>query len=300
MPLFKSLQNHIVKRREHAVVGGLTIRLPKGSHLPDIKTKFQLYDLALSEIAAIIETKYPGFRAIDIGANVGDTAALIREHTSAEVLCIEGDAVLLPVLRKNLVALGSSVSFEPSFIGADGGKIDPRRINDLGRNASIVSASGAVGSITTRTLAAVLFDHPKFVDSKLLKIDTEGCDFEILGQAEDFLAEAKPVIFFEYAPYFRPEDPDAGLRTLARLTMLGYSNFIYYDNFGNLLATVSSDQPDLFRQFHSYLSSNRAFGTAVYYFDICAFHEVDKHLAAIAQEFRLAKQRREGPAEVDC
>jgi len=284
----RSLRKRIVKGQEFTVVGGLSIRLPKDSPIPGYKASFRLYDVALGEIAAIIGTKYPGYRAIDIGANVGDTAALIHEHTGAEILCIEGDPILLPILRQNLAACGNDMSFEPSFIGVEGTVIDPKSIGDLGRNACIVEASGTAGSITTRSFTEILRDHPKFADSKLLKIDTEGCDFEILSQADEMLGKAKPVIFFEYAPHFRPDDPDAGLRTLTRLTKLGYSSLLYYDNFGNLLATVSSEQPGLFQQFHAYLSSNRKFGTAVHYFDICAFHEVDRPLAAAAQASRLA------------
>jgi FkbM family methyltransferase len=285
----RSLQNRIVKRQEFTIVGGLSIRLPKGSPIPDYKARFRLYDVALNEIAAIIGTKYPRFRAIDIGANVGDTAALIRQHTGAELLCIEGDSVLVPILKQNLAAYGNAISFEPSFVGPEGAVIDPKGIDDLGRNACIVEASGTEGSITTRGLTEILLDHPKFADSKLLKIDTEGCDFEILRQAAEILRKAKPVIFFEYDPHFRPNDPDAGLRTLSHLTNLGYSTFLYYDNFGNLLARVSSAQSDLFRHFHSYLASNRKFGTAVYYFDICAFHDTDGDLAAIAQVSRLKR-----------
>jgi hypothetical protein len=47
----------------------------------------------------------------------------------------------------------------------------------------------------------VLLRKPILVNSKMLKIDTDGFDTLILKSAVDFLKRAKPIIFFEYDPF---------------------------------------------------------------------------------------------------
>ena len=93
------------------------------------------------------------------------------------------------------------------------------------------------------------------------------------------------MIFFEYDPGFRPTEPKAGLDTISALINAGYSDFVYYDNYGNFLMHAKASQLNILTDLHNYLASNRAFGVAVYYFDVCAFHEQD---ADLALELRLS------------
>src|ERR1039458_4940240 len=93
-------------RPQYDTVGRHRIRLPVGSQVLDHKRRFRLYDTALGSIASMIHAKYPDLHAIDIGANVGDTAALIRKSADIPVLCIEGDPLLVPVLLDNSARLG--------------------------------------------------------------------------------------------------------------------------------------------------------------------------------------------------
>jgi FkbM family methyltransferase len=244
------------------------------------KSAFGLYDTALGDIAAIVRAKYPDLHAIDVGAYVGDSAALIRASGDIPVLCIEGDRALFSLLAENASRLGPGIAIEQTYVGADGDSVDPSKIDNLGRTASLVSASKADGTIPLRSLERILDCHPAFRDAKLLKTDVEGYDFDILRQSIGLIRKVRPVIFFEYAPNFRPDAPDAGLDTIRLLIESSYSDFLYYDNFGNSMAHVKAEQQTLFRDLHNYPASNRKFGTAVYYFDICAFHAEDADLAS--------------------
>jgi FkbM family methyltransferase len=265
---------------QYAQIGRHRIRLAVDSRWPHYRKKFQLYDAALGPIAAVVHAKYPALHAIDIGANVGDTAALIRESAEIPILCIEGDPVLLPILAENAARLGPDVVIEPSFVGPEGAAVNLQSATDLGRNASLVNAADSRGPIKLRTLAAILADHPEFRSAKLLKTDTEGFDFDILRQSLDFIEQSKPLIHFEYDPHFHPDQPRAGLDAIAALIATGYSDFIYYDNFGNLLLHATAANTTLFADLDSYLASNQRHGIAVYYFDVCAIHREDASLAA--------------------
>ena len=263
----------------YETIGRHQIRLPRHSEKLNIKQAFRLYDTALGLVASLTKSKYPGLCAIDIGANVGDTAALIRRDSDIPVLCVEGDAQLLPLLRENLDNLGPESEIEPTFVGRRGVYIDSSLIDDPGRNASLIGAVRPWATTALRTLDEILSDHPRFSASKLLKTDTEGFDFEIIHESLGFIKRAKPVLFFEYDPHFCPEDPDAGLATIRLLVGAGYRRFAYYDNFGNYLTDIDSQDQGRFEDLDHYLHSNRLYGTAIYYFDICAFHGDDVDLA---------------------
>ena len=263
---------------QYAQIGPYRIRLAVNSQWLNYRSAFHLYDTALGRIASILKGKYPTLHAIDIGANVGDTAALIRESAEIPVLCIEGDPILLPILSENSARLGPGVIIDPSFVGAEGKAVTLNLADDLGRNASLVGAIDPRGSVKLRSLRDILADHPQFRSAKLLKTDTEGFDFDIIRQSLEFIQQSRPVVFFEYAPYFRSDEPRTGLETIEALIRVGYSEFVYYDNFGNFLLHTDASDRSIFGDLDSYLASNRRHGVAVYYFDICALHQEDADL----------------------
>ena len=57
--------------------------------LPEMKLKWPYYDTSLTEIACFIESSFDHVIAIDIGANIGDTALNLRMGCSGKILCIE-------------------------------------------------------------------------------------------------------------------------------------------------------------------------------------------------------------------
>jgi len=269
-------------------IGRFRVRLPINNQLLHYKSSFHLYDTALGKIAAVLKGKYPDLHAIDIGANVGDTAALICESSEIPVLCIEGDPLVLPFLRENAARLGAGITIEESFVGPDGKSVDLNSAHDLGRNACLVQATDSQSSIGLHSLQSILDSHPAFLSSKLLKSDTEGFDFSILQSSLDFLGQAKPVLFFEYDPHLRPSEPKAGLETIDALIGVGYSDFIFYDNYGNFLLHTEASNRTFFSDLDSYLASNWRHGVAVYYFDVCALHHED---ADLVPQFRSLTQR---------
>ncbi|HAZ47443.1 MAG TPA: hypothetical protein DDW76_13245 [Cyanobacteria bacterium UBA11369] len=72
-------------------IGRYQIILPSDHLLDAYQSTWLRYDKALGYIAHAIFEKYPKSSAIDIGANVGDSAALIRQYSDIPVLCIEGN-----------------------------------------------------------------------------------------------------------------------------------------------------------------------------------------------------------------
>ena len=56
---------------------------------------------ALGRLVTLAYGKYPDLAVIDVGSNVGDTAAVIKAGADVPVFCIEGDPQIYPILQRN-------------------------------------------------------------------------------------------------------------------------------------------------------------------------------------------------------
>ena len=235
-------------------------------------TNHKYYSRNLPRIAKYMEHKYPQYAIIDVGANIGDTIALLRsEGVNQQVYLIEGEASYYKLLQKNL----------PQFDGAEAYQ------TFLGENNSVkqggVEAARGTAKLNTRTGQTTeikklddLVNEHAFKNVKLLKIDTDGFDFQILRGSFDFIRNHKPVLFFEYDAVYLVEQGEHGTKTLDDLLALGYNKIIYYDNFGKMLLSTTLSNRQLVEQLYIYMSRNDG---AFPYFDVCAFHKNDDALA---------------------
>jgi hypothetical protein len=160
-----------------------------------------------------------------VGANVGDTAALVRAETDVPILCIEGDERFFALLERNAARIGS-VELEHAFVEAPArGRI----VREAG-TARIVEGDDA---LSAKPLARILEEHPRFVRPALVKLDTDGMDVPIIEANLELLARLRPVLFFEYDPHL-----GAGPAIFDRLREAGYARAEWYENTGKLAATV--------------------------------------------------------------
>jgi FkbM family methyltransferase len=266
-------------------IGNFELVLPADHRLGVYRDNFRLYGWALGEVARFVAAKYPDATAIDIGANVGDTAATICRHQAIPVLCIEGHPDYLPYLRRNLDRLPAGIEVAEAFVGAVAGSVAAGQVRTLGGSAAFDAAKSKPGGLPVRPLADILREHPAFLRPRLLKTDTDGSDFEILLSATGLLRDALPVLFFEYDPTFREDGAASGKRTIAELVAIGYRSFCVYDNFGNFLEIVRHDPVGRFADLNRYLLSHLFFGRRVLYLDVCAFSSADEDLAAQVHAF---------------
>jgi FkbM family methyltransferase len=276
------------------LVGKHILRLPQDHLLDTYQLQHKRYDTNLAYIAKEVFSKYPRSCSIDIGANIGSTAALIQEHQQVKVLCIEGNPEFLEYLDFNASVIGNIV-VEKCFVGKDNSFINLQYISSRNGTASIISSlsnsdlqreqeqSGCNPNTSQvmRSLSSILQKHNDFRNAKLLKIDTDGYDFIIIQQSIDIILELCPVIYFEYDISFdKYEGCKVGLETIDLLISKGYNRFIVYDNYGNYLISLSDPSLDSFVDLNSYLVSNhfKSNNPAIYYLDICAFSDKDRDL----------------------
>ncbi len=225
-----------------------------------------LYSENLGVIASLLYKKYPDLSMIDVGANIGDSVAIIKFKTDIPVLCIEGNPKFLGLLEKNTKQF-NAVSIEKSFAGEE--ELRVKAINNLGTAYIEKSDEG----IPVKILSEILEKHPQFKNARLLKIDTDGFDNKIIRGSKEFLMKTRASVFFEYDPYFLAKQNESGLDIFDFFVELNYSKFIIFDNLGEHLITLNSKQKQQFSELHNYFNKGGS-----RYMDIWALHHEDEEI----------------------
>lgn len=254
---------------------GNNMQISNYKYVPDANSQ-------LGRLSACIGKKYPSLAVIDIGANVGDTIAIIKSAIDVPVIGIEGDDIAYRFLEKNTGQF-QNITLIREFLGEKKETIHVS-LEKSGWNTTIVPSEQSEQVVTLKTLDEILEEHQLCnATLKLLKIDTEGFDTIILRGAGTLLEKQKPVVYFEYNRSNMEAIREDGLSTLLALEKFGYYSVIFFDNHGRYVLTADIKDHALIRQLHNYADEKKS---GIAYYDICLFHESDTDIASqfIAQE----------------
>lgn len=248
------------------------------------------YNSELKRVAKSIQKKYPKSGIIDIGANVGDTLAIIMSEVETEFICIEGDKLVFDLLEQNSSQF-KNVKIFNQYLGEFDEDIEAE-VTKKGWNSTIKKAgtdNTEKKIIKIKTLDNLLAAEENINNYKLLKVDTEGYDVKIIRGAQKFLKSSKPVICMEYNRDNMNAIGEDGLSTLVLLRELGYDKILIYESEGRLILSTSLREKELIEDLHDYIDGLKS---TIYYFDFCIFHESDCDLAVdyISNEKKLRKE----------
>jgi FkbM family methyltransferase len=231
------------------------------------------------------EKKYPALSAIDIGANVGDTACIIKTAADIPLLCIEGDDYTFALLQENLRQFQNVTAYK-LFLSEKTGTM-AATFEKAGWNTTIKPGQGdGAQSISLTSLDDFLAREQVASGCKLLKIDTEGFDCSIIRGAAKFLQQAHPALMFEYNRDNMEAIGEKGAATLAMLRDLGYSQVVFHDCYGRFFTAASLLDDALVGDLLDYADGKHG---AIYYFDLTMFHHEDTD---VALEFIKAERAR--------
>lgn len=281
MKYLRKIRKRAVAQRDPIVayrIGPHTIRIPLSHELPFHRKRFPHYAGNLVRIAGYAKGKYPELSVIDIGANIGDSLALLREFLDPPVLCIEGDDDYFRLLEENSARF-PGVEIEKSFVG-DRTVTERLQTKKAHGTARLVTSER---EIPIRTLADILTAHPAFSRSKLIKIDTDGYDNFIIRGSLGVLRSMKPVLFFEYDPYLLSIQGEEGYGIFRELKDAGYCAMLVYDNYGEYLLSTELDAEGVIEDIHHLFSGRRG----EKYCDLCVFHVEDRDLYAEARRSEI-------------
>jgi FkbM family methyltransferase len=274
-----------VNKIKQVLVGGYTLDMPGNN--PQIST--YKYDPGansqLGRLSACIATKYPSLSVLDVGANVGDTVAIIKAAINLPVIAVEGDDFAYGFLERNTRQF-NDITLIKTFLG-EKKEVVKLAMEKSGWNTTLVPSEENGKAIDLKTLDEVLTEQGlQDRTLKLLKVDTEGFDTIILRGATELIDQQHPVLYFEYNRSNMDAIGEDGLSTLLSLSRFGYRSVVFFDNKGRYLLTAPIEQTALIGELHRYAKEK---DSCIAYYDICLFHESDSDLAHtfIQQETQL-------------
>jgi FkbM family methyltransferase len=236
---FTRLRRILVSRTDlysRISLGGTELLVPLDHDLPLIRSLHPQYAANIGRLCGYIAESDPRMSIVDIGANIGDTVAIIREHCQSPILCIEPNPRYFRLLQANLQRAGlQGVQMAKAFVATYTGEIKGQLVSGAG-SGHFTNTGDAM--LQARRLGDLLQDFSQFIRPRLLKIDTDGFDCSILRSELEWLGSAHPIIFFEYDPFFFMPHPYDGSQIFRDLSSAGYTFAIFYDNFGDYLISV--------------------------------------------------------------
>ena len=272
--MFHSIKRRLIKSftklydpNVELVIGNSTIKIPLSHDLRDIVRLYPEYNYNLARIVAHLKKRNDLTKVIDIGANIGDTVAFIKSMADVPILCIDGEAKFVKLLRENTSSLANVFVCE-SLVGSENKKVTLQLKSDKG-TAHLQEGGNAV---MMRTLDNILDEYTEFKTSNIIKTDTDGFDTIILRSCEAFLQKNTPIIFMEFDPHLIKRNGDDAFSFIEFLENCGYKYFIFYTNVGDYMLSCSSSDKSILQEMIHYFSGRKLDLFA----DLCAFAEKDK------------------------
>jgi FkbM family methyltransferase len=262
-------KGHLVDARLY----GQKLRMPPEHPLALILTQTPQYNrpLALTVTAIAESTANRPLVVVDIGANIGETVAIIEQRNPgvSRYLCLDADDEIAALCQFNHEG-NPAVQTQHSFIGENEGALV--RVEDDGRanpSTKLVSGSGSgvPDGHRLRRLDNVAGPFAETYGSlNLIKVDTEGYDFSVLRSGTQLIQRYKPAVYFEWYPALLEglnENPSDGFDFLAGF---GYEHFVFFSSVGDYYAKVSKPDRLLLWSLAKAASQN----PAMLYFDVLA------------------------------
>lgn len=254
-------------------IGKYNIQLPPDHKLPEYEKLFPQYDRFLPHLAAYMD---PRSVIIDVGANCADTvAAMANCNPGLQFLCVEGDDKFFEYLTNNIKKIHN--------ITPDLNIIPVKAL--AGKNINGVILTGTNGTksatkpdkifsngslLTSKTLDEIAINSGISLDKvSVIKVDTDGFDYDVIISAEQIISHSHPLLFFECD--FSDESQKTEFKSLLHtLERYGYMSWAVFDNFGALMIRVASINEIFQLMDYIWLQNCGKSARTIYYLDILA------------------------------
>lgn len=247
--LWKIVRRLIIKIDDETLcsmrVHGRDLVMPLSHALPLYLQEFPFYDRLPARLAKFMNAKLNSVKCIDVGANIGDTIAAFKESMGAEKKHADPDIFLAvePSSRfRRCLDLNwgddQSVVILPYICSSSEGDTTAY-ISESNGTASIDFSKATEKKygerFEKRTIDSIVSQYRQHGDFNMLKIDTDGHDFEVLAGAKDFIMKSQPFVYFEVDSFSNLKFVEDCLSTLGFLCKAGYGKIFIYDNYGSLV-----------------------------------------------------------------
>jgi len=285
------IPNRLRKKAEtllDVTIGVSILKIPSTNPLSVYYSEHPNHSQFLARLAAAVIRKYPNSVIVDVGANVGDTLAIMRSQVSSHMIGVEGDPKCFRFLEFNTKQIGNITPvncFLTDQVGTK--KVD---VEKQGWNSTLIESPSG-NDVHFLTLDTLLNDLGKLESCKLLKIDTEGYDLKILRGSQKVLSHGHPILNFEYNRENLDIIENDPLSIFGFLQNFGYKWFLTFDDRCRFMMNGTLYDTELLANLHA--MNGR--GNTVYYYDFVIFHESDQDLAASYLKIERETQFRINP-----
>lgn len=288
--IVKVFPTPVFKKETVVKAGDFELIMPTSNPLIITYNEQKDFATEISRLVNYVYDKYPNLTVLDVGANTGDTVAVVKSAKDVPVISVEGDEFSFSYLKRNVLQFKNVTIFN-NFLGEKKGAIDAD-LQKKGWNTTIVPGKGNGNKIEMITLDALLttnFSAQEIQQIKFLKIDTEGFDTIIIRGSLDYIKTTKPVIYFEYNRDNMRAINEDGLATIWQLETLGYKTALFYDDRGRFILETALADKKTIQHLNDYADGRNGL---IYYYNICLFHEQDTDIAVktIDAENRFREQ----------
>ena len=261
--LIKIFKDPICKLAVH----GRILYLPLSHQLPFYLRQCPLYDRLPQRIGAFLHENQDSFNCIDVGANIGDTIAAFYPNQNDRFIAVEPNPNFSRFLLRNW-GDNENVAVVSDVCSSSNDQSNFTIQEQEGTATILHTKSGK--SMEKKTLDTILDNNVHIKNVDILKIDTDGHDFEVLKGARKLLAANLPIVLFECDPFENINYVQECIDALNYFNESGYKNFLLYDNLGNLMGLYSLNDLTSFKNllFHQLVNGR-------YYFDILVMKDDD-------------------------
>ncbi len=259
-------------------VAGMTLSIPRHHSLPGLMANQPLRDQCVGLTARMVSQKYPDQTMIDIGANVGDTAAIMAENCSNPLVLVEASDIFFDYLARNTQNLKNRISLKKVIV-SDGSSLAGELLHWGG--TAEWKESPTASPVATEKLGNLTHEKVCFV-----KTDTDGHDFKILMAGLDWLEKERPVILFESQIRNAGDLATCG-DLIQQIFSAGYQYFIVWEDAG--IFVLSTKDPEVVMDMNRYILNQGESGRSqmISNFDIACFHEKDADIyESVANSYR--------------
>lgn len=238
-------------------IGDKSLYMNFSHQLPLYLVQHILYDTALPRIIKKIGINRK-LHIVDVGANVGDTTALIKSsNKNVKILCVEGNNAYTSLLNKNY-ADDDSVIIEETFCS------DVSEMKNISLDTKSGTATIDLNSISDTQAKFLTFDeiiqkHPEFVNVDFIKVDTDGFDYKVLRGAIDILKNQQPFVFFELDKSFLDKNNENIMSIFDLFEKSKYESFLLYDNYGYIIGLFDFTKLDLVESIINYMDNKKMY-----------------------------------------
>ncbi|MDP1794667.1 MAG: FkbM family methyltransferase, partial [Acidimicrobiales bacterium] len=221
-------------------VHGRSLRLNFGHPYPAFMRRYPGYNRPLVELVhRVFEAQGRPLVVVDVGASIGDTAALIDANCPGAVAafhCIEADDAFFALLEENLGSERRAHLYRV-MVSSDGA---------TARSLVRVHA-GTASSQGDEQVPTMRLDHlmSQAGPIDVVKIDTDGFDGRVLAGSTELLKASSPAIQFEWHPDLYEQAGSDIQQPFVVLAGAGYQRFHWFDKYGRFEQTMTDPSPEM-------------------------------------------------------